>query len=474
MKFPVPSKSSWQYFNASVACSTQVILGNIADFIRYAELHQLRSVFLLHDAIDPSGLATHFAVLHNGSLIQQATQGFRAIEDYVQATKGAFPDAGSYYDAQARGLSKYADYQLMCEAGIAEAETVETMKREGYIAGYEAWQILKEKGELEVPDIGPVSNAHELYQWAKKRGFPDYTALEQALVLGFSDWGDYQAATAKGFTNAARYEDAVRRGFLNNEDYEFALGRQIRDAADARTFFDLQAGAGGPDMEFDKKVLLTFLSRLEEGKRVSINKIEQHFTKALDDYRYADTGQLPPWFTIGIQGRDELIAFLSRNEEVKQYGDYDNDGEFFEVAPLKGRHVVLDASNVAYNSASRKEAKPFVANILKVVRFLRAKGFEQISIIADASLCYRLADTEKLEELKEASEYIEAPAEKSADQFIIQYVKNNNCLLVSNDTFREWKAQDPWVASNIDYYRLSFLVKGDEVLMPDLEAMGSK
>jgi hypothetical protein len=32
--------------------------------------------------------------------------------------------------------------------------------------------------------------------------------------------------------------------------------------------------------------------------------------------------------------------------------------------------------------------------------------------------------------------YIEAPANKSADQFIIQYVKLRNCLLVSNDTFR--------------------------------------
>jgi len=44
-----------------------------------------------------------------------------------------------------------------------------------------------------------------------------------------------------------------------------------------------------------------------------------------------------------------------------------------------------------------------------------------------------------------------------------------HCLLLSNDTFQEWKAHDPWVAENIDFYRLSFLINQDSVLLPDVK-----
>ena len=65
--------------------------------------------------------------------------------------------------------------------------------------------------------------------------------------------------------------------------------------------------------------------------------------------------------------------------------------------------------------------------------------------------------------------YLEAPRETAADVFLIQYVKKNHCLLISNDTFKEWKVQDAWTAENIDFYRLAFMIKGDQVLMPDIK-----
>jgi len=64
---------------------------------------------------------------------------------------------------------------------------------------------------------------------------------------------------------------------------------------------------------------------------------------------------------------------------------------------------------------------------------------------------------------------MEAPAERAADLFIISYVRQQHCLLLSNDTFREWKTQDPWVAENIDFYRLSFMINQDTVLLPDVK-----
>ena len=108
-------------------------------------------------------------------------------------------------------------------------------------------------------------------------------------------------------------------------------------------------------------------------------------------------------------------------------------------------------------------------NVIRLVKELRNRGFNDISIIADASLRHRIEDKDKLNELKKMVEYQEAPAENPADIFIIQYVKQEHCLLVSNDLFRKWKKLDPWVAQNIDYYRIAFMIKEDMVLLPDLD-----
>ncbi len=468
MKPNTNARPSWQYFKAASAhYSAKVTLCSVSDLIRYAELHSIKAVMLLqgeHEAKDEA--VSHFALLHNGTLIQQATEGYNSLEDYVSSAGEGFGSAADYYDAQRRGMKSYADYRIAREADIADLSALEVLKRGGYVSGYETWRMISN----ELPSIGAIGNPRALYEAAAQRGFPDYPSFEKAMKAGFTEYGDYQTATGQGYPDAAAYEDSVRRGFTSYLDYEFAREHKLRDAADAAQFVSMAQSIGAKKLAHDEQALLIFLSRLEEGKRISINKIEEHFSKTLDEYRYPDTCELPPWFTKALHGREELIAFLSGREEAKCYGAFYSDAEFFQVARLQERHVVLDGSNVAYNSVAGKDRVPHVANILKVVQFLKEKGFEQVSVISDAALKHRLSDRELLPELESATKYIEAPAEKSADQFIIEYVRKHNCLLVSNDTFREWKIKDPWVANNIDYYRLTFLIKDGTVLMPDLAA----
>jgi hypothetical protein len=124
---------------------------------------------------------------------------------------------------------------------------------------------------------------------------------------------------------------------------------------------------------------------------------------------------------------------------------------------------------VAHGSPGKHREKPTVRNMLLMVDFLKAKGFTDITVFSDAALRHRLEETELLKDIKAQCTYRETPAETAADLFLIAFVKRHHCLIVSNDTFREWKMQDSWVAENMDYYRLSFLIKGAEVLMPDLD-----
>ena len=153
---------------------------------------------------------------------------------------------------------------------------------------------------------------------------------------------------------------------------------------------------------------------------------------------------------------------------MKEYGHYHSDGTYFQVNKLQDRKVVIDGSNVAHNSQGNEKSKPAYANIILLVNELKAKGFTHIKVINDASLKHKISDIEKLGELKKLAEVSESPAETAADIFLINYVKSNHCLLISNDGFLEWRGADQWVLDNIDFYRLAFKITGDHVSLPDL------
>jgi hypothetical protein len=80
-----------------------------------------------------------------------------------------------------------------------------------------------------------------------------------------------------------------------------------------------------------------------------------------------------------------------------------------------------------------------------------------------------LGDGERIKELGQLAKYEIAPAATSADTFLISHVKSRHCLLLSNDTFKQYKVSDSWTATNIDYYRLTFMITNGEVFMPDLK-----
>ena len=434
----------------------------IEDLARFAETNHLKDIFVLSNGTGEQ----HFAIMHHNSVIQHLTMGFNTIEDYYAATENKFPDAASYYDALKEGYNSYEHYRMIKEAGITDKAEFDKMNAGGFIEGYKKVTNTDEWNQINANN--DITSAYKLYLHALEQGFESFYSWSVAARAGFTDKDTYDVAKEYGFTNLADYEDARRRSFKTFADLQAARELQVRDYSDMRRYFDLKS-VDCNECAFDERVLLTLLSKIEQGKKISINKLMDLLEKSIKEYCYEDTQEMPAWFTRAFHDKEAVISFLSNNEEVKKFGTYDNDGEFFEINHMKDRKVVLDGSNVAHNSHGSDRSKPAISNIIKVVQFLKRNGFTEISVIADASLKHKLHDADKLSELKDIAEYLVAPAETSADAFIIRYVKHTHCLLVSNDTFREWKISDPWVAENIDYYRLSFMIKGDEVLMPDIK-----
>ncbi|MEP7170121.1 MAG: hypothetical protein ABI855_12180 [Bacteroidota bacterium] len=455
--------TEFQYFTAKVISTTQQIeLNSMEDFRQYAELFNARAIFIISGEND---IPSHFAVIHNGTLVQQAAQGFKSLKDYMESAKRHFPDAASYYDAMQMKYADYEDYKLVKEAGISDKLIFEKMKSQGFMTGYPEFTAVK-AGQQDLPDTGEITNPYRLYQFANEKGFNSFEEFFKAWKKGFTDAGLYKVAIEKGFENAADYREAQKAGLNHADDLRFARKHKIRDQADFKKYMDL-VYLGETGLPYDQRVLYVLISKLPDGKKVSFSKLTELYEKAMEDYRYTDTGNMPEWFSASFTGKESIIKFLTQNEQVKKFGYYDSDGEYFETMRLQQRKVVVDGSNVAHNSQGNSQSKPYYSNIIKLTQELKKRGFTEILIINDASLKHRASDPENMKDLQDIT--ITAPAEKPADVFIIDYVKRHRCLLVSNDTFREWKIKDSWVAENIDYYRLSFLIDKDNVLLPDLK-----
>ena len=118
----------------------------------------------------------------------------------------------------------------------------------------------------------------------------------------------------------------------------------------------------------------------------------------------------------------------------------------------KGREVVvIDGANVAYEERSAG-GKPKLSNLLKVKRELEERGFEAV-IIVDASLKYDIDDQTQLETLIRSQQVRQVPAGTDADYFIIQFADQLDARVVTNDRYKDYAGQYPWVAQRHDLGR---------------------
>jgi len=459
-------KQEYHYFKAHLSKAETVLqFGTLMELYNYTELHHINSILRL---MNDEKTVTDFAILQNAAILQHSSEGYESLEDYFAAYNNQFTDATEFYEARELGYKKYEEYKLVKETGISNRHIYDKIKQNGFIQGYEEFIKLSET-HTDLPAItNLIGNAFQLYDYVVKNGFDKYKNFEEAYLKGFTDKSTYSVATEFGFPDNTEYQSALHLGFRTYLELTLARKHKARDREDYLRLHELME-VGDKMNTNDEKLLMVLLSKIEQGKKISLNKLYDLFIKNISEYCYTDTKLLPEWFTKQFDSLENFIVFLKK-DNLRPYGEYDEDGEFFQINKMQDREVILDASNVAFNSTKGAvQNKALVSNIIKMVDFLKGHGFEKISVLADASLRYRLNDPEKLKQLEDKVDYRIAPAETTADVFIINYVKNKHCLLVSNDTFKDWKNQDPWVANNIDFYRLSFMIKENEILMPDLK-----
>ena len=132
------------------------------------------------------------------------------------------------------------------------------------------------------------------------------------------------------------------------------------------------------------------------------------------------------------------------------------------MSTIDRKMVVIDGANVAYEERSAG-GKPKLSNLLKVRSELEERGQEAV-IIVDASLKYDIDDADQLEKLIRSQQVRQVPAGTDADYFIIQFAHELDADIVTNDRYKDYAEQYPWVQER----RLPYMiVKGEVVLYDD-------
>jgi hypothetical protein len=119
--------------------------------------------------------------------------------------------------------------------------------------------------------------------------------------------------------------------------------------------------------------------------------------------------------------------------------------------------VVIDGANVAYEERSAGD-KPKLSNLLKVRGEMEGRGYEPI-IIVDASLKYDIDDQTQIETLIHSQQIRQVPAGTDADYFILQVAQQHDALIVSNDQYKDYMDQYPWIPER----RLPYMIVKGEV-----------
>ncbi|MBM3434730.1 MAG: hypothetical protein FJY07_00770, partial [Bacteroidetes bacterium] len=390
-----------------------------------------------------------------------------------------FPNATDFYEARKGNFLTYQEFIECRKAGITDRGLLVNAQRGGFIENFEAFK--NELAEARVfpagTDKSKLDSAIALYRFSYQKGFKDYQEFHKAFFSGFPDKALYDLAMQHGFLYAEDYMQATKAGFVNAESYNKAMVLNIKTGHDYFTYLDFEKKAAGK-LGFDEVELLKELSKFENGKKLSLKKLTDLVQEILEKHKTEDENGkkiLPGWFKCNLNNSDDIAAFLSGNEDVKKNGHYDKEGEFFEISRISDKKIYLDGSNVAYASADRGSGiKPKYQNILLMANKLKSLRFTEIYVIADSSLRHAVTDAHIYDKVKNSVKYLEAPSHTSADDFLLQKVKFENCYLISNDTFKDWMFKDPWIANNIDRVRVPFMIINNEVSVPMLENNNGK
>ncbi len=459
---------------------------NIKGFIKMVQEYEIKFIFLTEKNTEKNA-ESDFIFIKDELLYRISANNFKTLEDYEDAAKAEFPDAETFYDAIKAGITTFKDYQNCKKTGVVDKAAYLKTQRLGFLDSFERFRDRCEKNKgLISPDfdMGNMDTPIKLCEFATSKGFKDYGDFDKAFFLGFLDKITYDEAKLKGFTYAEDYINAVKMGFDQIKEYQEAKHLKIQSKYEYNIYAKIKKLSKGI-YSADQVVLMNALKNTDNGKKLSLKKLKELLIEKEEDLKFVvgvnGIRSFPEWYAKKMKTEDEIRSFLTQGSDIRQYGIFDKDGEYFEVWKISNQKIYVDGNNVAYENNRRRENpnaddKPHCSNIKMIVDELLHLRFEEIIVIADYGLKRKSPDMNILNKMitdKQIS-FHEAPSLTEADEFFIKNAKTDKCCIITNDTFRDWKMKDSWIAENIDRIRIPFMIEGDKVTFSGIEKIIAK
>lgn len=108
------------------------------------------------------------------------------------------------------------------------------------------------------------------------------------------------------------------------------------------------------------------------------------------------------------------------------------------------KSIIVDGSNIAWEEVNKKN-KPQMSNILISIKHLKDYGFEEILVVVDAALRYQIDNKTELDGLSRKGIIKVLPAKVNGDSFILRLSAQKQSLILTNDLFKEFREEYPWI-----------------------------
>ncbi|MGD0329787.1 MAG: hypothetical protein ABSB40_04970 [Nitrososphaeria archaeon] len=327
-----------------------------------------------------------------------------------------FMDNGFYYSFPTYGYNTFADLLEGLKLGFSDCNR----------------KYKVENGQLkEIHEGSPGSSEGEVYYSIRKQGFESFT----------------------------EFEDAFSKGFPTREMYgEYLKLKKIKDDFGFATF--------------DEAHVFDILNRKSLGRIKSLYEIQM----ILQTEKPRQENGTPKWYLESLQQegdtleRDQgaLEKFLSTNQQIVNLGVYDPERKEFKNYSIT--KVIVDGNNVTWSGRNKLAGdRPRARNILLVVQRLREFEFRDILVLCDANLEHEVEDKSVYDELYNSKLIRSVPSKTDAKEFIINYAKEFEARIVTNDNLGDWARADEWVRNHAKDDLIRFIIIHDEVqLAPGL------
>jgi hypothetical protein len=164
--------------------------------------------------------------------------------------------------------------------------------------------------------------------------------------------------------------------------------------------------------------------------------------------------------TSEVKKRDELLTEVAMRLNTIYTRLKNNNGGIKNNPPTNEVKFVIDGANVAL-AIKTEDNKAKLSNIQMIASKLESLKIDNYVILCDKALRHTIDDKEEYMQYVNNNEIIETPAGTQADIFILQYARNKDAFIISNDRYQDY--YDTYGETWIKEKRISFTIVGDEI-----------